>query len=355
MAGQGGSRGVLGNRALIKQQQSSPVLLEEELPPHPDPATPRVSTPRHNEVAAVLDGLTFAPPQDLENRLRTVVQLRLKDVRSEDETRAILARPLDDGGFNLGQKQIDEIIERCDKVMMPDAAAAASSRVERHGPQTNIEKKSHVTPLKQIKKLPSPPPMHPPGSFLPQKIGEEHVAVATPNNAFVHDRKSEVRSQISDFGHRTSANPDRGSDIRHPTSDINRPSALAQPEEFKLNSSKSSAKAIMHDVVAKPAEFGPIEEIRYVTLTDFRRLSHNPVEAAARLKQKFVNLYSESILLYLDAWDAWRQSPLFGQYIQYINNHLTAGTALKGAQGAQEVQPAEINAIVQMEKELSVV
>ena len=98
---------------------------------------------------------------------------------------------------------------------------------------------------------------------------------------------------------------------------------------------------------------GPIDEIRYITLIDFRRLSSNPDEAAARLKQKFTNLREESYVLFMDAIDAWRKSPLFNDYIGASAVALNAGQKLNGAASDNnKIQMNEVKALIKMEKDL---
>jgi hypothetical protein len=69
----------------------------------------------------------------------------------------------------------------------------------------------------------------------------------------------------------------------------------AAEDPFMKLAADSRAKSSMKDIIAKPAPVGPTDEIRSFGLTDFRRLSSKPEEAALRLKQKFINLQGESI------------------------------------------------------------
>jgi len=57
------------------------------------------SVKRDDQVQSVLQGLNFSVPQEFTSRLRSIIQLRLKDLRSEDETRESALRPGKDGGL----------------------------------------------------------------------------------------------------------------------------------------------------------------------------------------------------------------------------------------------------------------
>lgn len=124
-----------------------------------------------------------------------------------------------------------------------------------------------------------------------------------------------------------------------------------QSSSFKLGS--APVKQSMRDISAPPVEMGPIDEVKYISLTDFRRLAQNCAEAGQRLKQKFINLRDESYLLYMDAQAAWKQSPLYLEYMDAVCGALADRKTL--AQTATEkggIKIEEIKAIVAMEKEL---
>jgi hypothetical protein len=312
-------------------------LLHEELP-----AThahlPLVSSSRQTEVDQVLKKLSFSPAPGVVPRLATVIRLRLKDIRSEEETRGVLERPQAKNGFGFTPAQTKELLTRCHEVMQSTGSAPGTKATMPEPGRTGVN--------------------------LPARIGEEHVTIATPNNAFVHERLK-VLPRPPGSAQNSGPRPP-GSVQKNPATPkglaptptpapLGNKTAPMDAPAFKLNS-QPIQKTVMTDVVSRPTEVGPIEEIRSVTLTDFRRLSHNPTEAAARLKQKFINLQSESILLYLDAWDAWRMSPLYQEYVKLINDHLNKGTPLSSAAADKNTfQIPEITALVQMEKELSVV
>jgi hypothetical protein len=98
---------------------------------------------------------------------------------------------------------------------------------------------------------------------------------------------------------------------------------------------------------------GPVEEIKYTNLTDFRRLSAKPEEAAKRLRQKMYNLQDESFLLYMDALAAYRQSPLYLDYANLVATSLATRKPLASlTQDKNRIQMAEINALLEMEKTL---
>ena len=96
----------------------------------------------------------------------------------------------------------------------------------------------------------------------------------------------------------------------------------------------------MHDVQpAAPVMHteGPVDELRHFSLQDFRRLAGTPHDARAQLMEKFYTLQKESFLDYLDARDAWRQSPLYRQYQQAAVSALQNGQPLSSVLSRQRM------------------
>jgi len=272
-------------------------LLEDEMP-----AGGAESTAQNRLVEAkeIVQKLNLKLNPDTEKRLVGLVQLRLKDIRSEDEARDWMVMPENQMGIGLDNERAQKILKIIE------------------------EKKKGVDSIKDVPMLKRP--LGTP-TALAKEDREPFPAVSTPNNPFIHSSNS-----ISNAG---------------------KAKANDGVENFSVKNN-SQARPIMKDITpAKPMNLGPVDEIRYFTLTDFRRLSTNPEEAAARLKQKFINLREESYLLFINSLEAWRGSPLF---IDYVNASVRAlNTKSKLTEGAKDekITIDEINALIQMEKDLS--
>ncbi|MEK7680513.1 MAG: hypothetical protein AAB348_00470 [Patescibacteria group bacterium] len=169
---------------------------------------------------------------------------------------------------------------------------------------------------------------------LPTVDTEELPALATPFNSFIHSPNvimDEARKVVTQF-------------IRQDARD---------EQVLKLNS-QPVVKKFVNDITEPLAEeFGPVEEIKSATLTDFRRLSDKPEEAARRLKQKMFNLQDESFVLYLEALSAYRSSSLYLEYMQVVCEALANRKSLAIQAGEKNgIKLEEISALIEMEKEL---
>ena len=182
-------------------------------------SAPLFSPKREKQVEEVLAKLGFSVAPDILGRLKSLVLAKLKDIKSEDETRELLARSIKNGGLGLTEQQVEKIIRSCREVEGIESGMSGEAPV--------LKGKTNMSLMVEPPELPM---------VIPKK---------------------EIVSKL-----------------------INE-SAASEPV-FKLDT-RPTMKQSMQDVSAASMEMGPVEEIKSVTLTDFRRLSGNPEEAAKRL------------------------------------------------------------------------
>lgn len=291
------------------KKEDAKSLLEEELPKK-DVEGQAHAVNRKTEAVEIIKKLNLVLPENTSKRLLGLIELRLKDIRAEDEVRDWLVAPDSQMGIGLGAEKAESILKLCREYM-----GKAGGGIEK------------IVPLKK-----------PAATALAKEDREPFPSTATPNNAFVHGplKTKGDRSALDNLVKQESAkmSADNITDILSKREPVSRP--------------------MVRDITpTKPLNLGPIEEIKYFTLTDFRRLSSDPAEAAARLKQKFANLKDESYILYLNALEAWRTSPLFNDYISASIDTLNQKKKLADAVPDKEkIQLKEIGALIVMEKDL---
>jgi hypothetical protein len=273
---------------------SSP--LQESLPSNQSNNNPLTSENRVSQVNAILKQISFPIPQQFENRLRSIVQLYLKDIKGQNETEEVLMRKVEEGGLGLSDQQATEVIRHCDETMLPQV-------YQEPGLPAISVKSTFVKNQPSIK------------SSTPANMNTK-ISLDIPKKKAVDDLLSQQHEETP---------------FKFTPKPVNRP--------------------IMRDIISKSVETGPVEELGEMSLLDFRRLSHQPAEAAARLGQKITNLKDESILFYLTGLEAWRKSPLYTDYI----TSLVAAVAQKKQLATilsdkQKIQLSEVEALVNMEK-----
>ena len=302
---------------------SSP--LEEDLPEMKSAVLPRLSASRDQEVDTLIGKLSFTVSPEHQNRLRTIVQLRLKDIRDNDQTREVLVRRALDGGLGLTPEQADEVVNRCEEAVKPAPAPVRPPRssVTSAPAPTAAARKNTIAIFYE--------------SSVP--------ATTTPFNAFVHGQlKPQPAERPAAQPSSVSAAPSGKAASQKMATDV-----------FKLNTTPA-AKIPMHDIVSRPKILNPVEEIRFISSVDFRRLAPTIPEAVARLKQKFINLREESMVLFLEGWAAWKESPLYVDYVTAVAGLLARNQKIANLiADKKNLQPDEISALVDMEHSLSVV
>ncbi len=89
------------------------------------------------------------------------------------------------------------------------------------------------------------------------------------------------------------------------------------------------SRELMHDIKIVPKVMGPIEELQFLNLVNFRRLGKTPEEATAKI-------FSKIKLLELDGYDkmiagvkAWRQSPVNNLYLKMMKESINKDLKIK--------------------------
>lgn len=81
----------------------------------------------------------------------------------------------------------------------------------------------------------------------------------------------------------------------------------------------------LDDVKYVPKLVGPVEELRDMTLVDFRRLSADPVFAAAKIKEKIALLEKETFTKRIAGIKAWQESEVNKLYLEIGRESLQKG------------------------------
>ncbi len=287
----------------IKNAKDFGSLLEEKLDSLEIKNASKLSDDRQNQVDKIIARLSFNVSNDYINRLRSIIQLYLKEVRTKDQTKETVLRSIKDGGLGITSIQAGELINLTDK--------------QRDFTLPAVESENE-----------------------PVLYKANTPAVSTPFNSFLSDPKKQKLEKEKKIN------------------DILKPNKKNTNEPFKLNnSSVLRAKKTVVDI-APPTKndrvYGPIEEIANFSLLDLHRLSPDFGESVGRFKQKFVNLKEESIILFFKAKNAWKKSPLYKNYMSSVLNALSKQANLKDCLAENNgININEVENIVLMEKELN--
>lgn len=294
-----------------------------------------------SDVEKIIKGLSFVLSGEKLKRLAGAIHLYLKDVREANHTQAMLQREESEGGLGLTEEQADEVMRAC-AIAKGIGLPSIPRPVKPIGTEvfTSINRaqppRSASRPKRPVEVRP-PAPKPPTLLSKPPALAKSAVSVTAPLKPTASSAPSK---------------PIPPSDIRNPKSDLRY--QIPEPAHLSFRLTPTiTGKPSLQDVTAPTMSQGPLEEIQYFTLTDFRRLATDPAEAARRLRQKFINLKEESIVLYLDALAAWRLSPLYRGYIDLVLKALAQKQRLASVlTDKANLQLPEFNALAAMSKQL---
>lgn len=312
-----------------KIEKPEPISLLEEPVPIFKEAAPLTSVTKEKQVDEIIKSLSFKTPVQNDSRLRSILLSFLKDVRGGAEFIEIMMRSEIAGGVGLSETQANEIFKKAGEV-----------KTGKKEPEKTINLAKPVSVKsnpKENERLEKEVPMVRSNFSFPKTVpsGVTTLPATAKNLAVKIEPQKAVQVSIA--------------------AKIEKPAVAFEPSIFKNDVSK--ARGSMNDVKAPPLALGPVDEIKAFSLVDFRRLSTNPSDAAKRLKQKFLNLREESVVMFFEALDAWHTAPLYNDYLALVSDALKGRQPLMrvAAVDNKKIQSVEIAAILQMEKELSMV
>ena len=84
----------------------------------------------------------------------------------------------------------------------------------------------------------------------------------------------------------------------------------------------------MQEIAFSKRLVGPVEELRTMSLTDFRRLSKDARQAATKVKDKVGLLEGEGTDKKIEGIKAWRSSPLSKMYMEVTRDAVLKGVPI---------------------------
>lgn len=91
----------------------------------------------------------------------------------------------------------------------------------------------------------------------------------------------------------------------------------------------SILKQAMHDIRPVPKVMGPIEELQFLDLINFRRLGKTPTEITAKIFSKIKLLEADGYDKMVAGVRAWRQSPVNRLYLKMVQEAIGKGLTIK--------------------------
>jgi hypothetical protein len=279
----------------------------------------------------------------LDRRAVAIIKARLKGVRSTDETQEILTRDAKIGGLGL------------DLEIAKNVATAADKYAQ------ELKAKGMV---REPEAMPPPPPVPIP------KISQER-----PEPKPLFRREGTTVSPVIPVGvtdaPRASRPIVRPVDIPAPAPAPTpvktvpvmvtpKPSAIQAMSAPTMSSKQRGVDRPTTADVVRPMTraLGPAEEMRSMTLIEFRRLGQGAGESAQRLLDKFKHLQKESFAVWAEAVAGWRQSDVYQLYLQMGRDSMEKGIPMsqviadRGRQGQPYLSEHEFTILADLNRHL---
>ncbi|MFA5109119.1 MAG: hypothetical protein WC458_01060 [Patescibacteria group bacterium] len=134
--------------------------------------------------------------------------------------------------------------------------------------------------------------------------------------------------------------------------------SVSSPIVNRPVSSVSSLRPQMHDIKPMPKVMGPIEELQFLDLVNFRRLGKTAAEITAKILLKIKLLEKDGYDKMVAGVRAWRESPVNRLYLRLGQEAIASGQPLKEAiaarqkMGQESLNMEEVEAMVSLNSKL---
>lgn len=355
-----------------QQQTSVPpdedVELRKELAQHEHIAAQQVHSEVQKHTQELAKDIIAEAQVSLQNEqkishLESLIVTALRGVRNEFDTKQILLRNPDNGGFGLSEKQSQDLwqlITQKSKQLTDNQKKVV--RVMQAGAQ-KIEGKQKKSLSPKIKE----------GEHGLRKLRQAYQSTDYDIKSLVSNKKQEVSDATEHLlskeglAGNTAEKIKEKNFIKQPTQPskelIQQPVAGRKPIDLKKQTvhlqppanpvlvKEKSAGATMIDVVppdqalsgysntgersqmvdtrTQKRLIGPVDELQLMTLTDFRRISDNVQQRVSKLIEKVELLEEDSYIDRIKGIEAWRGSEVNSLYIQMGYEALIQGKTIE--------------------------
>lgn len=334
------------------------------------PATPVVpQTILDEAIESIYGGMTDKPVDEyLAKRLRHIISSRLRDVRSELELRMLLQRDAKVGGLGMAREiaermagQIEAGYKTYHDRILDEEKRRLETQMEEQKKKVEERKKREAEDHAQWYRE----------KILARKQEEEEKAKLTEQIKRTMEHPIDVKEQKAEtgrFGELVLAEAPKPAAPAPPTpfgtvtvtpASVARPEVKVSKASAELAAAAATQKPRLDDVkVASPRLMGPVQELKALTLPEFRRLAKDPESAAKKIFQKIDVLGQESFERRIEGIRAWQQSGLQQAYMALVAESFKSGKPVaqlaeeKRGLGQDVPSPVELSAIISLNSTL---
>jgi hypothetical protein len=277
----------------------------------------------------------------LEDRCAKVVESRVRGVRNPFQTRSQFERSVDKGGLGVSGRRLADLMQAIET----HVHAYEKNYAEHHGALREKAKQEAIEKQDQRAEHAKAEERHMTKRYveLTGKMPGESVAPAAPS------------------ARRTSAAISAHHELQQQAGRIDAArvkQVIDQTKEVQPKRRPQVRKPSMQEVVFEKRLAGPTDELRQMTLTDFRRLSSDPQQAATKVFDKAELLEEQGHDKKVAAVEAWRESPVNRLYVALTRQAVLDGVPVmevlnqKRTAGEDVFTDEELDAVMKLNDRL---
>lgn len=336
-------------------------------------------------------GLTLAS-SDLVQRFKGVLSTYLKGIRDKIAARDALVKATISGGLSLTSAEADRVFKVCGEKTFKSLEVQTPRNIPPLAPQSRLDKivaavdnKTKVTEEYSLKQALASGQVKRPAEMMKLPLQEKELSLPLASSAAPVPQASpkiippvEVKKVEPSMETKANIEPQAKTEIklapvkapeiklnqplvnnRPPVVPIMEPAAKRKPiAAARPIFAPSISKKIMQDVRPAPKVMGPLEELQFLDLLNFRRLGKTPTEATAKIFSKIKLLEADGYDKMVAGVQAWRQSPINHLYLKTLQAAIGKGVTVKDfviskqKEDKEALKWEEIEAILAMNSKL---
>jgi hypothetical protein len=242
-------------------------------------------------------GISFSE-ELLQKRFESLITSRLRDIRTSVQLRELLGRSKKVGGLELDSEKIEKVMkvtEEKAKTFHDNEAIKTMEMRQRIKMQETEKEKTQQEKMRQA-------------------VAQEQIKKAVLDLQKRNEIEKEAKPE-----------PPPKPISKEPKKE--KPVPIIPKVQRPMPEVDSRPKIV--DIKTPPRLMGPVEEIRSLNLTDFRRLGTNPTEAVEKIKEKVDLLEEESFTKKAEAIQAWKKSEIYQIYLDIGNEGMNKGKSVQ--------------------------
>lgn len=266
---------------------------------------------------------------ELADRFGQILKTYLRGIRDRLEAKLTLTKPFLSGGLSFDENSAEKVMALADKIIKAEPAESFAPR-----PKIKISEPAPAGPREITKDA----------AYDFSRLKNQKIKSALANDLKKLDTSHELA-------------PPRVKKIESsPASEAGQRPLIKR--RFEAENLSQSPKVKLQDVKYVPKVMGPLDELRYMDLTNFRRLDNDPLKSTAKIRDKIDLLAEEAYAKKLEAIRFWRLSPINKLYLEI--GHLSIGSGKpidviigeRRMNGAAYLTADEFKAIMDLNKSL---